>query len=407
MHVGESVRTSFEEIKAHPLRSLFTLVGVILGTLALVVVLSVLNGVERAVWEGGKDLGLDGVLSMSNRQPTDRIQRAKQYLSRGLRTDDARWFEGSTLISDVAPVGQNRAVVTAGTVTRRVDLWGITPEFVTIKNRKTSEGRFIGDTDIRTKAAVCVLGFKLKQQLFGGDTAVGQQVTLGGRRFTVVGVGTKFNTEFVNDDEMRRETIGMYIPFSVYEDMYGKNAISYVLAKAAEPEKSVEAEDEAVRIYKRAHNGVGDVRIENIGKEILKTRSEVTTVIRNWRIVFFSIAAISLLIGGVGIFSVLKISISERLFEIGLRKSMGATDAEVFVQFLVESITLSVVGAAIGVSAGIALVKFIAQFFPAGLPVLPDAILIASGFAIFIGLAAGVYPSISASRLTPVEALRA
>jgi len=407
MHVGESVRTSFEEIKAHPLRSLFTLVGVILGTLALVVVLSVLNGVERAVWEGVNDLGLDGVLSMSNRQPTDRIQRAKQYLSRGLRTDDARWFEGSTLISDVAPVGQNRAVVTAGTVTRRVDLWGITPEFVTIKNRKTSEGRFIGDTDIRTKAAVCVLGFKLKQQLFGGDTAVGQQVTLGGRRFTVVGVGTKFNTEFVNDDEMRRETIGMYIPFSVYEDMYGKNAISYVLAKAAEPEKSVEAEDEAVRIYKRAHNGVGDVRIENIGKEILKTRSEVTTVIRNWRIVFFSIAAISLLIGGVGIFSVLKISISERLFEIGLRKSMGATDAEVFVQFLVESITLSVVGAAIGVSAGIALVKFIAQFFPAGLPVLPDAILIASGFAIFIGLAAGVYPSISASRLTPVEALRA
>ncbi len=407
MHVGESVRTSFEEIKAHPLRSLFTLVGVILGTLALVVVLSVLNGVERAVWEGVNDLGLDGVLSMSSRKPTDRIQRAKQYLSRGLRTEDTRWFEGSTLISDVAPVGQNRAVVTAGTVTRRVDVWGITPEFVTIKNRKTSDGRFIGDTDVRTKAAVCVLGFKLKQQLFGGDTAVGQQITLGGRRFAVVGVGTKFNTQFVNDDEMRRETVGMYIPFSVYEDMYGKNAISYVLAKAAEPEKSVEAEDEATRIYKRAHNGVIDVRIENIGKEILKTRAEVTTIIRNWRIVFFSIAAISLLIGGVGIFSVLKISISERLFEIGLRKSMGATDAEVFVQFLVESITLSVVGAAIGVSAGIALVKFIAQFFPAGLPVLPDAILIASGFAIFIGLAAGVYPSISASRLTPVEALRA
>jgi putative ABC transport system permease protein len=407
MYIGESVRTSLEEVKAHPLRSLFTLVGVILGTIALVVVLSVLNGVELAVNEGVNDLGLDGVLSMSNRQPTDRIQRAKQYLSRGLRLEDNRWFEGSTLISDVAPVGQNRAVVTAGTVTRRVDLWGITPEFVTIKNRKTSEGRFIGDTDIRTKSPVCVLGFKLKQQLFGGDTAVGQQVTLGGRRFTVIGVGTKFNTQFVNDDEMRRETVGMYIPFSVYEDMYGKNAISYVLAKAAEPEKSVEAEDEAVRILARAHNGVGDVHVENIGKEILKTRAEVRTIIRNWRIVFFSIAGISLLIGGVGIFSVLKISISERLFEIGLRKSMGATDTEVFVQFLVESITLSVVGAAIGVSGGIGLVKFIAQFFPAGLPVSPDAILIASGFAIFIGLVAGLYPSMSASRLTPVEALRA
>ena len=407
MYIGESVRTSLEEVKAHPLRSLFTLVGVILGTLALVVVLSVLNGVERAVWEGVNDLGLDGVLRMSKRAPTDRIQRAKQYLSRGLRTDDQRWFDGNTLISDIAPVGENRAVVTAGTVTRRVDLWGITPEFVTIKNRKTTEGRFVGDTDVRTKAAVCVLGFKLKQQLFGGDTAVGQQVTLGGRRFTVIGVGTKFNTMFVNDDEMRRETAGIYIPFSVYEDMYGRNAISYVMAKAAEPEKSVEAEDEAVQILARAHNGIGDVHVENVGKEILKTRAEVRTIIGNWRIVFFSIAAISLLIGGVGIFSVLKISISERLFEIGLRKSMGATDTEVFMQFLIESITLSVVGAVIGVSAGIAVVKIIAQFFPAGLPVSPDAVLIASGFAIFVGLAAGVYPSISASRLTPVEALRA
>ena len=406
MYIGESVRTSLEEVKAHPLRSLFTLVGVILGTLALVVVLSVLNGVERAVWDGVNDLGLDGVLTMSNRQPTDPIQRAKQYLSRGLRTDDARWFEGSTLISDVAPVGENRAVVTAGTVTRRVDLWGITSEFVTIKSRKTSDGRFIGDTDVRTKAAVCVLGFELKQKLFGGDTAVGQQITLGGRRFTVVGVGTKFNMQFVNDDDMRKETAGLYIPFSVYEDMYGRNAIAYVMAKAAEPEKSVEAEDEAVRILARAHNGIGDVHVENVGKEILKTRAEVRTIIGNWRIVFFSIAAISLLIGGVGIFSVLKISISERLFEIGLRKSMGATDTEVFMQFLIESIPRSVVGAVIGVSLGIGCVKLIAQFFPAGLPVSPDAVLIASGFAIFIGLAAGVYPSISASRLTPVEALR-
>src|SRR5437763_9920602 len=406
MYIGESVRTSLEEVKAHPLRSLFTLVGVILGTIALVVVLSVLHGVELAVNEGVNDLGLDGVLMMSNRQPTDPIQRAKQYLSRGLRTDDARWFEGSTLISDVAPVGENRAVVTAGTVTRRVNLWGITPEFVTIKNRKTSDGRFIGDTDVRTKSAVCVLGFELKQKLFGGDTAVGQQITLGGRRFTVIGVGTKFNMQFVNDDDMRKETAGLYIPFSVYQDMYGRNAIAYVMAKAAEPEKSVEAEDEAVRILARAHNGIGDVHVENVGKEILKTRAEVRTILRNWRIVFFSIAAISLLIGGVGIFSVLKISISERLFEIGLRKSMGATDAEVFLQFLIESITLSVVGAAIGVSAGIGLVKFIAQFFPAGLPVSPDAVLIASGFAIFIGLMAGLYPSMSASRLTPVEALR-
>jgi putative ABC transport system permease protein len=180
-----------------------------------------------------------------------------------------------------------------------------------------------------------------------------------------------------------------------------------MLAKAAEPEKSVDAEDEASRLYAQAHSGIHDVHVENVGKEILKERGNIIRILRNWRIVFFSIAGVSLLIGGVGIFSVLKISVGERLFEIGLRKSMGATDAEIFAQFLIEAVTLSVVGAAIGLGGGIALVRVISGFFPAGLPVSLFGLSVASGFAISIGLLAGLYPSISASRLEPVEALRA
>src|SRR5437762_3486832 len=120
MQIAESIRTSLEEVKGHPLRSLFTLVGVILGTLAIVVVLSVLEGVEAAVWQGMEDLGLDGVLIMSPRTPTDRTERAKAHLSRGIRLEDAKWFEGSELVRSVSPVGESRAVVTAGSVTRRI-----------------------------------------------------------------------------------------------------------------------------------------------------------------------------------------------------------------------------------------------------------------------------------------------
>ncbi len=408
MVIGESIRTSLEEVKGHPLRSIITLVGVILGTLALVVVLSVLDGVEAAVWEGVEDLGMDGVIAVSPRKPTDRVEQAKAHLSRGLRVEDAKNFDKSDIITTIGPVGETRAVVTAGTITRRVDVYGITPSFVSIKGRKTSEGRFIGASDEQEKSPVCVLGFKLKQQLFGGDNAVGQQVTVGGRRLTVVGVGTKFNMEFVNDDDMRKETGGVYIPFSVYEDMYGRaNAISYMLAKAIVPEKSVDAEDEANAVFARSHNNIHDVKIDNLGKEILKERGNVQTVLHNWRIVFFSIAGVSLLIGGVGIFSVLKISIGERLYEIGLRKAMGATDTEVFLQFLIEAVTLSVVGAAIGFAGGVGRVKLIAGFFPAGLPVSAFGTTVSIGFAISIGLLAGLYPSISASRLEPVEALRA
>lgn len=408
MNVGESIRTSYEEVKAHPLRSFFTLFGVILGTLALVVVMSVLDGVQMAVWKGIDDLGLDGVLVMTKQKPTNPVEAAKAHLSRGMRAEDLHDFENSEYIQAVGPVGETRAIVTGGRVTRRVDIYGITSTFREIKGRKTSEGRFLTDRDVEGVAPVCVIGFKLKQQLFGGSDAVGQQINLAGRRLTVVGVGTKFNMEFVNDDDMRKETGGVYIPFSIYQDMFGrKDAISYVLAKATRSEESVEAEDEASRIYAQAHNGIHDVKVDNVGKDILKERGKIVTILRNWRIVFFSIAGVSLLIGGVGIFSVLKISIGERLFEIGLRKSMGATDSEIFMQFLIESVTLSVVGAAVGLAGGIALVGVIGKFFPAGLPVSSFGLSVASGFAISIGLLAGLYPSLSASRLQPVEALRA
>ena len=408
MFISESIRTSLEEVKGHPLRSCFTLVGVILGTLAIVVVMSVLDGVKAAVWQGVDDLGLDGVLYMSQRKPVDPVERAKAHLSRGMRAEDSKWFDEAENIKAVSPVGETRAVITAGPVTRRVNVYGVEPAYAVIKNRKTSAGRWISERDINGITPVCVLGLKLKEQLFGGDDAIGQKLNLGGRRLTVVGVGTKFNMQFVNDDDMRKETTGVYIPWTVYRDMFGRaNAISYVMAKAIIPEKSIDAEDEAARIYKRAHNGIGDVHIDNVGKDILKERGNIVTILRSWRIIFFSIAAISLLIGGVGIFSVLKISISERLFEIGLRKSMGATDTEIFMQFLIESITLSVVGAAIGLLGGIGVVRLVANAFPAGLPVSMFGLTVASGFAISIGLLAGLYPSISASRLEPVEALRA
>ncbi len=407
MQIGESLRTSFEEVRGHPLRSMFTLFGVILGTLALVVVMSVLDGVQMSVLKGINDLGLDNVLYAAKKTPTDRIERAKAHLSRGLRVEDTQAFDGSNNITAMSPVGETRAVVNNERVTRRVSVYGIMPDYPEIRNRKLSQGRWISKHDVDTSAAVAVIGFNLNRRMFGAEEALGKQINLGGRRLTVIGVGQKFDTTFVDDDDMFQEMGGVYMPWTVYRDMFGRaNAISYMLGKSVSPEKSAEAEYEAIARFRQAHNGIGDTHIENVGKEIQQERGEIEILLGNWRIVFFSIAGVSLLIGGVGIFSVLKISISERLFEIGLRKSMGATDAEIFVQFLIESVTLSVVGAAIGLAGGIGLVKVVGGFFPAGLPVSMFGLTIASGFAIAVGLFAGLYPSLTASRLQPVDALR-
>ncbi|HET8798632.1 MAG TPA: ABC transporter permease, partial [Thermoanaerobaculia bacterium] len=383
------------------------LLGVVLGTLALVVVMSVLDGINNSVMKGIDDLGLDGVIIAAPITPVDRLEKIKAHLSRGLRVEDVKVFEDAEHITGLAPVGETRAIVTGGDVTRRVDIYGITPEFAEIRNRTASVGRFISRSDVENNAAVAVLGYNLKEKLFGGEEAVGRHINLAGRRLTVIGVGTKFDTTFVDDDDMFREMGGVYIPWTVYRDMFGRaNSISYMLGKAVDMEKSIEAEDEAKARFRQAHNNIGDTDVENVGKEILEERGQIEALLRNWRIVFFSIAGVSLLIGGVGIFSVLKISISERLFEIGLRKSMGATDREIFLQFLIESVTLSVAGAATGLALGMLVVRLIANAFPAGLPVSSFGVLVSTGFAIGVGLFAGLYPSLTAARLEPVEALR-
>lgn len=407
MQIGESVRTSLEEVRAHPLRSMFTLFGVILGTLALVVVMSVLDGVQNSVLKGINDLGLDNVLYAAKKTPTDRVERAKAHLSRGLRIEDTAAFQDSDNITAMSPVGETRAVVSTDRLMRRISVYGIMQDYPGIRNRKLTKGRWISQHDVQTNAPVTVIGYNLNRRLFGGEEPLGKQVNLGGRRLTVIGVGEKFDTTFVQDDDMTEEMGGAYVPWTVYRDMFGRaNAISYMLGKSVSPEKSAEAEYEAVARFRQAHNGIGDTHIENVGKEIQRERGQIAIILRNWRIVFFAIAGVSLLIGGVGIFSVLKISISERLFEIGLRKSLGATDGEIFLQFLIESVTLSVVGAAIGLAGGIGLITVIGGFFPGGLPVSMFGLAVASGFAIAVGLFAGLYPSLTASRLQPVDALR-
>lgn len=408
MVLSEAIRTSLEEIRAHKLRSAMTLFGIVLGTFAMVIVLSVLGGITSAVWAGFEDLGFDGVLMISGKTPTDKVQQAKQHLSRGIRVEDEQWLRRSSLVKAFAPVGENRAVITAGRVNRRITVYGITSDYAVAKKRKTSEGRFISESDQKSVAAVCVLGEKLKNRLFGGESAIGQQVNVGGRRLTVVGVGTKFNMEFVQDDDMGKETDGVYVPLSVYETIFGRtNAVSYIIVKATDPDQSLALESDAKSRFALAHNGIRDVEVNNLGKEMLKQRGEVTTILGNWTIVFVAIAGVSLLIGAVGIFSVLKIAISERLFEIGLRKSIGASDSEIFGQFLIESITLSAIGAAIGSSAGCLMVKVISGFFPAGLPISLTGLATAVGFAVGSGLFAGLYPSLTAARMSPVEALRA
>ncbi len=409
MQIGEAARTSAAEIWSHKLRSGLTLVGIVLGTTALVVMVSVIGGLAKAVQQGLDDLGFDGVVFAVPHAATDRIELKKQGYSRGMRAADGRVIEaGRETIDEAAPVlGLGNETVRMNGHTLKALVEGVTPAWGRIRNRVPEVGRYLAESDVESRAAVALLGQKIKKDVFGDEEAIGREILIRGMRFRIVGVLKKFGNNQVNDGEMERDNAKIYIPLTTAQKYFAGGDTVHAWAFKADPEQMGDAQKEAEALMRRSHRGIGDFKIENIGQEILRVRKEIDKLIVNWQVVLASIAGISLLVGGIGIFSVMQISISERTYEIGLRKSIGATDPEIFGQFLIESVSLSLVGGLLGAGLGYGITLLAGQAFPDGLPVSPLGLFLAAAFAIVIGLAAGVYPALRASRLTPVDAIRA
>jgi len=409
VNFAESIRTSLAEIRSHKLRSLLTLVGIILGTTSLVVMVSVIGGVAVAVQKGLSDLGFDGVIFVWTQAPKERLERKKQGYSRGLRSADLRTIdEGKELLAGAAPIVSLRETALANGRHLQLNVEGVTPAYGVIRNRTVEKGRYLVDRDVETVAPVCVIGKKLQEDVFGSEEALGREITIRGVRFRVVGVLRSLGSTQVQDDEMAKDNSKVYAPLStVQKHFLGSDTVHAYAFKVADPEKLTEGQAEAEALLRRSHRGISDFQMANIGEEILRIRKEVDKLLDNWTVVLASIAAISLLVGGIGIFSVMQISISERVYEIGLRKSIGATDGSIFGQFLIESVSLSLVGGLGGSVLGYGVTMLASQAFEDGLAVSPVGLLLAAGFAIVIGLGAGVYPALKASRLTPVDAIRA
>jgi putative ABC transport system permease protein len=408
MYVTEAVRTSLAEILAHKLRSALTLVGIVLGTTALVVMVSVIGGLAVAVQQGLTDLGFDGVIFVVPQKAEDRIEQKKQGYSRGLRSADRNVIApGQQVIREAAPMlGLGNETARINGRTMKVAVEAVTPAWGRIRNRLPEQGRYLVERDVETRATVALVGHKLKQDAFGDEEAVGREIIIRGVRFRVVGVLKHLGTDQVNDDEMERDNAKVYVPLSTAQKYFAGTDAVHAWAFQADPAELEDAQKEAEALMRRSHRGITDFKIQNIGEEILRVRKEVDVLIVNWRVVLASIAGISLLVGGIGIFSVMQIGVSERTYEIGLRKAMGATDPEIFGQFLIESVSLSLVGGAAGAALGYGVTLLAGQAFESGLPVSPLGLALAAGFAIAIGLGAGVYPALRASRLHPVEAIR-
>jgi len=409
MNPGEILRTSLSEIRYHKLRSSLTLLGIILGTLSITVMTSFLDGVVGAVWSGFTDLGFDGVMFVQDREAKDLRETAVFGRSRGLQPEDAEVILARRdNVAAVAPVSYEQMIARRGGTERKVRVMGVTEGYNVVRGRSLDSGRFFNDLDQNSFARVCVLGYNLKKRLFGSEDPLGKTVSLDSRPFRVVGVGQHLGNPLFNDDDMQEEMEGLYVPLATLRKFYqGDDApITFMAVKARDARALGALKAEVTSSLILAHRGAQDFKVQNIAEEILRARKEIGDVLRSWRIVLGSIAGISLLVGGIGLLSVMLISIGERLYEIGLRKAIGASDLDVFMQFLMESVTLSLIGAVLGAAAGVGITKSAAGFFPSGLPINLGGLAFAIGIAMALGVVFGLYPALKASRMAPVDALR-
>ena len=410
MNIPEIMTGGITEIRYHKLRAFLTLIGIILGTGSIIFMTSMLNGIVLSVWDGFNALGYDGVMYVVEKTPKDSIERARFAQSIGLRPDDAEiLMSRKELVTDVAPVQYSNLMLSNVGKPREARVAGVTPSYADVRKRNVAFGRFFNENDMRSFAKVCILGHRLRLRLFGTDDPVGRDVSLDGAQFKVIGVGEKLGNQFVNDDDFIEEMEGAFIPLTTLRKYFAgeDSPLAYIAVKTNAYKSLPIVQAEITASLSAAHHGVGDFRVENIAQDMLKQRDEVEVIVFNWQVVLGTIAAISLLVGGIGLLSVMIISINERLYEIGMRKAIGATDFEIFLQFMVESVTLALTGALIGVGVGLTLVKLLEKFFPSGLPIDWIGVGWAIGVAVSLGLGFGLYPALKASRLAPVDAMRA
>ena len=403
MNVGATLRLGGEALLRNKMRSLLTTLGVVIGVAAVVIMQAMGAGATALVQSEISSLGSNMLVVMPggrSRQPFGGSLLGAPQFS---RADATAIDRECPAVSHVAISNTRGVQAVVGERNRSTILFGVTPEYFEIRAWPIAKGRQLDDDDEHQGYKTCVIGHTIVADLFGGREAVGEELRIHDLTCRVVGVlEAKGTSSFgIDQDDV------VYMPASTFSRrIAGHDQIGLIMLSAVSESRTDEARvqvEELMRQRRRIRSGEDDDFSVRDLREVQNLMGTVTGVLTS---LLAGVAAISLLVGGIGIMNIMLVSVTERTREIGIRLAIGAHKSDIMQQFLVEAVTLSTFGGAIGLLLGIggAAIGSAALHVPFTVP--PLVPLLAFGFSVVVGIAFGVWPARKAARLRPIEALR-
>lgn len=399
MNLFEHAAVSLESLKANRLRSSLTMLGVVIGVAAVILLVSLGEGTKNYVEKQFAGLGSNILIVTPGKIETKGGPPIIGATKHKLTLDDSRMLEKKGfLFAGVAPVVFGTAEVRAGTRSRNVSVLGVTPSFSSVRNLHVEIGSFVSESDVEAKRRVCVLGRTLKRELFGNANPLGTLVKISGSRFRVVGIMERKGVSLGIDlDDL------VFIPVRTAQEIFDTDSLLEIILSVRTRNDIERGRELAQSILFRNHNRHEDFTITNQAAIL----SSLFTILDTLTYVLGGIATISLLVGGIGIMNIMLVTVKERTNEIGIRKAVGAKHRDILLQFLLESTALAATGGILGMLAGTlgaGAIRLLVPKLPVEVPLW--AIALAFFFSVFVGVFFGVYPARKAAGLNPIEALR-
>jgi putative ABC transport system permease protein len=387
---------------ANKMRSSLTMLGIIIGNASVIAMVGLGQGAQKLASEQFESLGPNVLFVIPGNQNAQR----NRDVPKTLVLEDAKALATQVpSLKEVAPQIQSRQAVTYSNKNSNTQLIGTTPEFLTVRSFDIAKGRFFSQLDIKSNNQVVVLGPDLVTKFFGDVNPIGKKIRVKNVSFSVIGVmeakgsflgSNQDDAIFLPITTMGNRIMGRTSPYGL--------EVSFISVSAKDTESLAAAEFQIANLLRLRHKitGEDDFTVRN-QKDILQIVGTITGALT---LMLAAIAAISLLVGGIGVMNIMLVSVTERTQEIGLRKAIGAQEKDILIQFLIEAIILSAAGGLVGTFLGISGIVLISAVTPLKAGISPIAILMAVGVSGGIGLFFGVVPARQAAKLDPIVALR-